>query len=220
MIQEIGDSLVNPIVALWEGFVNVLPGLVGAIIVLLIGYIIAALVSAGIYHVFQKIKLDTWLLEKTKVRKLVGGLKLSQLLAVITKWYLFILFWSPAAGLVKLEGLSHFLTTVAGWVPNAIVSVLVLMVGIVIAGYVGDQIVETKSKSSRMIGDAAKVVIIIVAALMALEQIGIRVALLQNVVLLLVGGAMAGVAIGIGIAFGLGGKDEAKSAIGKLKKKL
>ena len=220
MIQEIGESLVNPLVTLWEGFVEVLPGLVGAIVVLIVGYIIAALVAAGLYRVFQRIHLDKWLLEKTKVRKLVGGLKLSQLLAVITKWYLFILFLPPAADLINLEELASFLNQVAVWVPNAIIALIVLMVGLLVAGYVGEQIIETKTKSARLIADVAKVIIVIVVALIALEQIGIRVALLQNVVLLIVGGVVLGVGLGVGIAFGLGGKDEAQRVINEVRKKF
>jgi hypothetical protein len=220
MIQEIGESLVNPLVSLWEGFVNILPGLVGAIIVLLVGYIIAAVVSMVLLKAFQRVHLDKWLLEKTKVRKLVGGLKLSQLLAVIIKWYLFILFLPPAADLIQLDAMSAFLNKVAVWVPNAIIALVVVLFGLVVAGYAAEQIVETKSKSARLVADVAKVIIMIVVALVALEQIGIRVALLQNVVLLIVAGVVTGIALGVGIAFGLGGRDEAKRIVEQIKKKF
>jgi hypothetical protein len=220
MIQEIGESLVNPLVGLWDGFVNVLPGLVGAIVVLLIGYIIAALIASALLRVFQKVHLDKWLLEKTKIRKLVGGLKLSQFLAVIVKWYMFILFLPPAASLIKLDSLSAFLNQVAVWVPNAIIALIVVLVGLMVAGYVAEQIIDTKSKSARIIADVAKVIIMIVVVLVALEQIGIRVALVQNVVLLIVAGIVTGIALGVGIAFGLGGKDEAAKIVEQVKKKF
>ena len=43
--EQLGTSLVNPLLALWASFVNILPGIIAAVIVLLFGYLVASIVE-------------------------------------------------------------------------------------------------------------------------------------------------------------------------------
>ncbi len=220
MFEEIGASVVDPLIKIYEGFVNALPGLIGAIIVLLVGYILAAIAGFAILNIFERIKLDKWLVEKTNIKKVAGNFKLSKFLAVIAKWYVFILFLPPAAGLVKLESLSALLNTAALWIPHIILAVIVALIGFLVAEYVSSLIIDTKTKGASFIADAAKVAILIVFALVVLEQIGIKIALVQNAVLVILAGVVFALALGFGLSFGLGGTEEARKAISQIKKKL
>lgn len=210
----------DPLYRIYQGFVDVLPGIVGAIIVLIVGYIIAGIASTILYSLLEKIKLDKWLIEKTHIKKIAGGFKLSRFLAVVTKWYVFILFLPPAASLVKLDALASLLNTVALWVPQIILAVAVAFIGFLVAEYVGQMILDTKTKGAEFIADAAKFVILIIFALVVLEQIGIKVTLVQNAVLVVLAGIVFAFALGLGLAFGLGGREEAKKIIAQVKKKL
>lgn len=210
----------EPLYTIYQGFINVLPGVVGAIIVLIVGYIIAAIIGTVLYQVLVKVKLDKWLIEKTHIRKIAGGFKLSKFLAVVSKWYVFILFLPPAAGLVKLTALASLLNTVALWVPQIILAIVVALIGFLVAEYVGQLIVDTKTKGAGLIADAAKFVILVIFALVVLEQIGIKIGLVQNAVLVVLAGVVFAFALGFGLAFGLGGREEAKKLVGQLKKKL
>ncbi len=220
MFEELGASVINPLVGIYQGFVAVLPGLIGAIIVLIVGYLIALLAETIVDKVLHKIKLDKWAIQKTKVKKIAGEFKLSKFLALVTKWYVFILFLPPAAGLVKLNTLATLLNTVALWVPQIILAIIVAFIGFLVAEYVAELIVETKTKGARLIADAARFVILIIFALVVLEQIGIKITLVQNAVLVVLAGIVFAFALGLGLAFGLGGRDEAKVVIGELKKKM
>ena len=220
MFEELGASVINPLVGIYQGFVAVLPGLIGAIIVLVVGYLIALLVETIVDKVLHKIKLDKWVIEKTKMKKIAGEFKLSKFLAVISKWYVFILFLPPAAGLVKLTTLAALLNTVALWVPQIILAIIVAFIGFLVAEYIAEMIVETKTKGARLIADAARFVILVIFALVVLEQIGIKITLVQNDVLVVLTGIVFAFALGLGLAFGLGGRDEAKVIISELKKKM
>ena len=206
--------------SIYEGFIDVLPGVVGAIIVLLIGYIIAGLISTIIDKVLHKIKFDKWVIEKTHIKRVAGEFKLTKFIALITKWYVFILFLPPAAGLVKLDMLASLLNTVALWVPQIILAIIVALIGFLVAEYVGQMIIETKTRGARFIADIARFVILVIFALVVLEQIGIKIALVQNAVLVVLAGVVLAFSLGFGLAFGLGGRDEAKVMISELKKKM
>lgn len=220
MFETIGESVMNPLVSIYQGFVNVLPGIVGAIVVLIVGYFIASLVGSVLYKLLKQIKLDKWMIEKTHIKKIAGDFRLSEFVSVVTKWYVFILFLPPAAGLVKLNALAGLLNSMALWVPQVILAIVVALIGFLVAEYVGQMIIDTKTKGAHFIADIAKFVILIVFALVVLEQIGIKIALVQNAVLVILGGIVLAIAIGVGLAFGLGGRDEARKVISELKKKL
>lgn len=220
MFEEIGASVVGPLTSIYEGFIKVLPGLIGALVVLIVGYIIAAIVGSVLYKVLKKVNLDKWMIEKTHIKKIAGDFKLSEFVSVVTKWYVFILFLPPAAGLIKLDTLANLLNTVALWVPQIILAIVVALIGFLVAEYVGQMIIDTKTKGAHFLSDIAKFVILVVFALVVLEQIGIKITLVQNAVLVILAGVVLAFAIGLGLAFGLGGRDEAKKAIAQLKKKL
>lgn len=220
MLEEIGSSVISPLFSIYQGFINILPGLIGAIIVLLVGYVIAGLVSTILLKVLQRAKLDKWLIEKTHMKKIAGDFKLSKFIALITKWYVFILFLPPAASLVKLDTLATLLNAAALWVPQIILAIIVAFIGFLVAEYVGAMIIETKTRGSRIIADIAKFVILVIFALVVLEQIGIKITLVQNAVLVVLAGVVIAFSLGFGLAFGLGGRDEAKLMIGEIKKKI
>jgi len=116
--------------------------------------------------------------------------------------------------------LASLLNTVALWVPQIILAIIVALIGFLVAEYVGQMIIETKTRGARFIADIARFVILVIFALVVLEQIGIKIALVQNAVLVVLAGVVLAFSLGFGLAFGLGGRDEAKVMISELKKKM
>jgi len=218
--QELGYSIVDPLYALWNGLVRTIPGVIAAIIILLFGYFIAVIIGNIIEKVLVKIKLDEWALKKTNMTKVIGAFKLSHFLGLITKWYLFILFLPPAANVVHLRPLEMFFLNVAAWVPSVIAGVIIAIVGFMAADYISMKIKDTKAKSANIIATFAKIVIIVFVLLIALDQIGLKIAIAQSSFLIILAGIMLGIALMLGIGFGLGLKEEAKKAIKTIKKKI
>ncbi|MBI4454176.1 hypothetical protein HY636_06030 [Candidatus Woesearchaeota archaeon] len=218
VLEQLGISIVDALGNLLLGVLSVIPGLIAAFIVLLVGYIIGWIIYKVLDKLFIKIKFDDYLIQKTGLKKRVGDLKLGHVLAVISKWYIFVLFLSPAAGLIKLTTLSTFLVELSFWIPNLIAGLLLLLFGILVADYVSSKIEHVKIKNAVGIGYIAKVVVLIFAALLALDQIGIHLGLAQNTFLVIIGGLMLGVGIALGLGYGLALKDTAKEGINKWKK--
>jgi len=216
LVSEVGVSLVTVLQSIWDGFVNVLPGIVAALVVIIIGYIVGEILGQLVRSALTRLKIIDNFVKRSNLKGVLKGWDIPTFLATITKWYVFILFLGPAASLTNLEGLSTFLLSVALWVPNLIVGILIVFLGLIGAEYVKHRIVETNAKAGAMIGSVTKTIIIIIVFIIALEQAGIKLDFAENSILIV----LAGIMLALGLAFGLGLKDEARGFFQNLKNKL
>lgn len=216
IVGETGVALLNPFFNLWNSFVETIPGLIGAIIVLIVGYLVGWIIGLVVKNILERLKLDHLAVERTTLDKVIGKFQLSRFLGLIVKWFIFVLFLTPAASLVKLTALSDFLVKAALWIPNLIGAILVALVGLIAADYVYSKVHEVKAKSSGIIASTLRAVIIIFTLIISLSQLGIDVSIAQNSFLIILAGIMLALAIGFGLAL----KDEVKPVIRNLKGKL
>lgn len=218
-IVATGQALLNPLVELWNGFVNVLPGILAAIIILIVGYFVALGLSYVIKKVLIKGGLDSWM-RKSHLDDSIGHINLSSLAAIITKWYVFIIFLIPAANAIRSIQLGDLLSKLAIWLPNLIVALIIMIFGLVSSDFIYDKMMKARMKGIGLVSAIVKWVILIFIALIALRQIGINISIAENVVLIVIGAVAIALALAIGIGFGYGFKDEAKNIIKGIKKKV
>jgi hypothetical protein len=214
------EEVTSPFLRLAYGFVDAVPGVVAAILILILGYIVAWVLGRVVGGILSRVKFDQWALHKTNMSRVIGEFRLSHFLELITKWYVFILFLPAAANVINLGMLQNFLLDVALWIPQVILAVIIGLVGIMAADYVGMKIEETRARAASIIATAAKVVILIFTAIIVLDQIGVKVDIAANSVLIILGGIMLALALMFGIGFGLAMQSEARSMISKMKKRL
>lgn len=214
------EEVTSPFLRLGYGLMDAVPGVIAAILILVIGYIVAWVLGRIVGGVLDRIRFDRWVLQKTNMSKVVGEFRLSHFLELITKWYVFIMFLPAAGNVINLGALQNFLLDIARWIPQVIVGVVLGLIGIMAADYVGLQIEETRAKAAGVIASAAKIVILIFTAIIVLDQIGVKIDVARNSVLIILAGIMFGLALMFGIGFGLALKDEAKGMISRMKKRL
>jgi hypothetical protein len=219
-LSQIGLNIIDPLIKIWEGLITTVPGIVAALIILIVGYLVAWVIGFILDKALHQIKLDKLLVEKTHVGELLGDFRLTHFLAMITKWYVFILFLPPAASLISLPPLSSFLSSVALWIPNIILAVIIALVGFMAAHYTEWKILDTRAKTGRIVAYAAKVIIIVFTLLIVLDQIGVKIAIAQTSFIVVLAGVMLAIALMLGIGFGMAFKDEAKGIITQLKRKI
>lgn len=219
-LSQIGLNIIDPLLKIWDGIITTVPGIVAAIIILVVGYLVAWVIGFVIDKALHQIKLDKWLVEKTHVSELLGEFRLTHFLAMIAKWYVFILFLPPAASLISLPPLASFLSSVALWIPNIILAVIIALVGFMAAHYTEWKILDTKARTGRIVAYSAKVVIIVFTLLIVLDQIGVKIAIAQTSFIVVLAGIMLAVALMLGIGFGMAFKDEARNIITQLKRKI
>lgn len=212
--------ILNPLVTLWNSFVSMLPGLLAAIIVLIVGYFVAFLLGHGLKLLLEKLGLNKWIYQ-TVVSKAIGHTNVSSFLGEILKWYIFIVFLQVSVDLLQLGTLSALLSTFVMWLPNVIAAVIIVFVGVALAHYVEMRMrSHTKMKGMNISALLAKVVVLFLTAIVALEQIGIDVSVLENTFLIIVASLGLGIAIAIGIGFGSGLKGSSQKFLNNLKRGL
>ncbi len=219
-LREVGGSIVDPFVSIWLWLVKAVPDIVAAIIILIVGYIVALVISGIVEKVLRRVKLDDWVFEKTRISHAVGRFDLTHLLGLVIKWYIIVLFLGATAARIQLKTLAEFLGSLSLWIPQVIVAIVIGLIGILAGMYVEKKVVETKAKGSKIVAAIAKWVIYVFTALIVLDQAGIQVAMAQNSFLIILGGIILMLALLVGISFGLAFKEDAKKIITDVKKKL
>ena len=216
ILEDMGAAVGAPLLQIWKGVITALPGVIAAILILILGYLVGALVGHIVKKLVEKTKIISLVIKKMGLQAEIGKWDLAGFLGLITKWYIFLVFLNPAAQVVRLDTLSVFFSSVALWIPNIILAIVIALVGYVLAEYIAKKIKETKSKKKSLMATLAKIITMVFVVLIALKQIGIEVSVAENSFLII----LAGVVLGLALAFGLGFKDEAKKVLKDVMKKF
>ncbi|MBI4447623.1 hypothetical protein HY643_01455 [Candidatus Woesearchaeota archaeon] len=218
--QTAATEFINPLAALWNSFASILPGLIAAIIIIAVGYFIAIIIGHAIRILLDKAGLDKKIVQ-AQLSKAIGHIALSSIIGELIKWYIFVIFLQAGVDQLRLGTLSDLLGAFALWIPNLIAGVIVVIGGLFIGHFIANKIVESsKMKGANFMASIFKVVIIFITVVMALEQIGIEVSIVNQLLLVVIAAFGLGLAIALGIGFGLGLKSEAPGMIKDLRKYL
>ncbi len=221
VIQSWTEVVVNSLQSLWFDVINFLPSLIGSLIVIVIGLIIASGLRALIERIVGILKIDS-LLKKIGLSPFFERAHLQinagKFLGLLAYWFLAIVFVLAATNILGLFGVSLFLRDILAYIPNIIVAVLIMLAAVVLANFlkslVRASVTGAKLHASKFLGTLAWWTIVIFGFLAALIQLGIAVTILNT----LITGLIAMFALAGGIAFGLGGKDYAAYLLEKLRR--
>jgi hypothetical protein len=213
-----GNLVLDPLYALWNGFVTVLPGIVVAILILILGYAISYLLGHIVKVILDKLGLNKHVRGST-LTKTVGHTNVPSLVGEITKWFVFLLFLQVGVEVLNLSTLSSWLASFVGWLPNLLVAIIIFFAGVALAHYVDIKIREhSVMKGIGFVSGMLKLVIMVLVLLVGLKQIGIAVDVLENSFLILLAAIGLGFALAVGIGLGLGLRKEAEDIVKRAKR--
>jgi hypothetical protein len=213
-VQAIFTALTNALNLLLE----FIPKLIGFLVILLVGWIIATAVSKAITFLLRKVGFDrlseriglTRLEQRMGVRMDAAGI-----LGTITYWFLFLIFLVPAADALGIPSVSAILNELVAYIPNVFVAILVLFLGALAATFVADLVrgatASANMGSPNLYANIARYAVIGFAAIIALEQLKIAPSIM-NILFTAVVGASA---LAFGLAFGLGGQETARRLLNR-----
>lgn len=222
-VQTWGEAITLSLLNLWDRFVNFLPSLVGAVLVFVAGWIVAVALGKVVEHIVKMLKVDD-VMEKagTKARFEKAGVKLdvAKFLGGLVKWFLILVFLMAATDILKLVQVTTFLNNIVLYLPNVVVAAVILAVAFLVANFVF-AVVKGSTKvagivSATLLATIAKWAIVIFGFLAALVQLGIAASLINTLFI----GLVAMLALAGGLAFGLGGKDEAAAVLKKIRQEI
>lgn len=220
IVQSWTDVVAGSLQNLWYGMANFLPNIVGALVVFIIGLIVAAGLGLLVEKIFEALRLDPFL-EKLGIKPYFdrAGIKLrvSYFLGRLVYWFIVIAFLLAASDSLGLYALSGFLTSVLNYLPNVIAAVLIMLAAVVVAAFLRRTVVASvmsaQLNAPHFLGALVWWTVVIFGFLAALEQLNVAAAIIQSIVT----GFIAMLALAGGLAFGLGGKDYANHLLNKLK---
>ncbi|MFZ5559178.1 MAG: mechanosensitive ion channel family protein [Patescibacteria group bacterium] len=219
MIEILLDSLKT----IWGSFIGFLPTLLAALIVFIIGWLIAVFLGKVANRIIKTIKLDV-LLAKLGFRTALAKAKLNldspKFFEELVKWFFIIVFLMAAVDILGLDQVSLFLKGILFYLPNVIVAAIVLLAAVIVANFMQKLVKASANtaglKSASAIGTIVKWAILIFGFVIALTQLGIAPTLIQTIII----GLIAMLALAGGLAFGLGGRDAAARLIEKIRQDL
>jgi len=221
MWEKISSVLIDSYETFFNKLADFLPSLLGALLILIFGWIIAKLIKTAAIKLLKLIKLDV-VTEKAKIDKFLkdgGSTKTAiDIIGGIIYWLIMLIVILSGLDALGLGVASELFNQIILYIPNVIVAVLALIFGVFLAGFIA-QVVSTYLANvgvanSTAIGAIAKYAIVLFVVSLSLTQLSIGEELVTNAFLLLFGA----VCLALGLAFGLGGKEWAASVIKNLTK--
>lgn len=215
-----GQVFLSSLQAFWLGIISWLPGVLLAIIIFVVGCILAALIGKAVAHVVNLTRVNR-LLDgssfKEAVNKAGYHLDVGAFIGWLVKWFFILVFLFGALDILGLSTVNMFLQQIViVFLPRVIVAALIIVVGSVLANIASKAISGSAKlanvESANLVGSVAKWAIWITSILFALNQLGIGSDLIQTLWTAIV----AALALAFGLSFGLGGKDAAARAINRV----
>lgn len=209
------QNLVGAMSGLWIKIASFIPNLFGALILVIVGFVVAKLLDTLLSKLLAKIGLDR-LMSGTGLTKLLSriGVKaqVSTLIGKIVYWFVLLIFLISAAESLGLERVSATLDVLALYVPKMFAAALVLLAGILLAQLL-NSMVRGAAEGVRLeyaagLGRIVQGMVIIISVSVAIGQLEIKAELLNYVV------AIVLLSIGLACALALG--LASKSIVGQI----
>ena len=203
---EVGDSLQRGL----DNLIGFLPNLIGFLIILAIGYVIARIVKGVVARLLEKIGADRAMHTGSTgeyVNRVAPGFKPSSVVGTIAFWFLFLGALAIAVSQLGIAALDNFVVAIGAYLPNVVAAVLIFVVAVALSGAVGGFVARTMgdTPTGKVVGSVVPVLIMAIGTFMVLDQLQIA----PQIVTITYAALLGGIFLAMALAFGLGGRDVA-----------
>jgi hypothetical protein len=192
------------------GIVAFLPRLLGALVVLLIGWVLGVAAAKVVRKVADGVEVDRMVLE-TPLGRILGGTEraVTEAFGTVAKWFVYALAILAAANVLAIPMLSEWISTAVSYLPAFVAGLLVIVLGFVVADFIGDAIMRTRAATqtayTSWFAAGTRMFLYFTVIVIGLDTMGVDVGILFVFAEAVAWGLAAAVAIGVGIAVGWGG---------------
>lgn len=219
--QSWGDAFAVSMQNAWLMVASYLPQLLGAIIILIIGLLLSGMLGKFAKKLVSYTRIDG-LLQKMNVKqeleKFEIKLSFADLVGWVVKWFFIIVTLIAVVDTLGISQITAFFEEVLLYLPNVIAAIFILAIGLVLGRFVQDLVAKAVAASQMqagmrtMLAPVAKWAIVVFALMAALVQLGIA----PDLIRILFSGFVFMLALAGGLAFGLGGREQAAKLLGKM----
>src|SRR3954454_7290665 len=203
---DVGNSVQQAL----DGFFGFLPRLLGFLIVLVIGWIVARIVKTLVTKALEKVGVDRALHSGHAgqwVDRVAPDTQPSRLIGSNAYWFIFLGALAIAVSQLGIAALDNFVAAIGAYLPNIIAAILIFVVAGAIAAAIGGLVARTMgdTPTGKVVGSVVPVLVMAIATFMILNELKIAPAIVTITYAALIGGVFLAMAL----AFGLGGRDVA-----------
>jgi hypothetical protein len=203
---NVGDSLQRGL----DNLIGFLPNLIGFLIILAIGYVIARVVKTIVTKALEKLGTDRAMHTGTSgeyVNRVAPGFRPSSAVGTVAFWFLFLGALAIAVAQLGIAALDNFVGAVVAYLPNVVAAILIFVAAVALAGAVGTLIARTMrdTPTGKVLGAVAPGLIMAIGVFMVLDQLEIA----PQIVTITYAALLGGLFLAMALAFGLGGRDVA-----------
>jgi hypothetical protein len=216
--QQLTEPALTSLNQFMTTVIQILPKVIAATIILGIGYVVGKAVGWAIRKVLTKMNFEKTM-QKTSLGEATSrsGWTMTKITSTATQWFVYLFFIAAAVNALEFTQLSQALTTIWLWIPNLIAFIVILVIGSIIADFVGNwvqrELPARGITAGKTIGMAAKGILYTIVFVTAITQLHIGSEILNTVISALVWGLAAAVAIGLGVGLAYGLKEVMPSLI-------
>jgi hypothetical protein len=210
-VQEFQDSPVTFLDRLRDTFAqlaNVIPAMLGALIILFAGYLLAKLIEQGTERLLHRIRLNQALERGGVMDAVERGASHFNPTKVIGKTLFWIMMFAVimvAATALGMESLTDVFTDLVGYLPSLMSAIVIMIVGIVLGRFTGGLIMASAGavQGAPTLARVGRVGVVMLSVFMALQELGVGTEIVGTAFAILFGA----VAFGLALAFGIGNRD-------------
>jgi hypothetical protein len=215
-INTWGEALTTSLAAALGLFLGAIPRIIGFLVILIIGWLIAGALAAGVAALLRAVKFNV-LAQRSGFHAFIHNMGLrtdpSGLLVNIVKWFVRLIVLVVAFDALGLPAVSSILQQFLLWIPNLIVAVIVLVIAGLAANALGNLLRGSAASAGLgnpdLLANIARIAVWAFGIVVAVNQIGVAQELVNTLFMAFVGA----LALAAGLAFGLGGRDTAAQIV-------
>ncbi len=215
-VRDWGDGILLAVVAAMQPFFASIPKILGFMLILVIGWILAGIIARVVAALLRSIRFNE-LAERAGLATFVkrAGVETDSagFLALLAKWFIRLIALVVAFDALGLPAVSDVLRQLLLWLPNLAVGIMVLVIGGLaanaLAGLVRAATAQSELGNPNLLANITRVAVWAFAIVVAVNQIGIAQTLVNTLFMAVVGS----VAVAAGLAFGLGGQETASKIV-------
>lgn len=211
-ITDFGTAVITGLAAAIAAFMTALPSVLGALLLLVIGWVVAGFIGGLLSKFLRTIRIDD-LAERSGIAGFLRRARVNAdaagVIGGLVKWYVRLVFLLLAANAVGLTAVSGIVNQVLAFIPNLLVAILILGVFSWLATTAKNLVIGAVESAgmpnANALGSLTFVTVLAFGIIAAANQIGVAATLVNTLFI----GVVGALALAFGLAFGLGGREEA-----------
>ncbi|RZT28468.1 putative transporter (transmembrane protein) [Kribbella sp. VKM Ac-2569] len=212
-MSALAIDFTQPFEDAFSKLLSFIPNLLGGLVILVVGYFVAKILGNLVGRLLGKVGFDGWM-ERAGVSGVLQrsgtGLTASAMLGKVVFWFVFLISFTMFASALGVPEISNFMSDMLGYIPRIFAAIVIVCLAALFANFLAAVI--RGATGNETLAKVARYAVLVYAAFAALTQLGVAVQLTGNTLLIV----LAGAALALGLAFGLGGREMAGRALNNL----